>query len=121
MWLEIARSLRRDFFLIAKVTSGCTVLAIALSLLWPKTYTATASFVAESPPDLASAGGVGALVARTGLFGANLGEQSPEFYASLLMGREVLESVLQLPVGASHPTGDSTQLVLDYLKVRGEG
>lgn len=121
LWLAFGRTLRHDFRAVARVTLACTVVAIVLSLIWPKTYTATAAFVGETPSDVNAASRLGALVASTGLLGAAADEQSPYFYASLLTSREVLETVLLRAVGRAHPTGDSGQVLLDYLKVRGEG
>ncbi len=106
LWLAFGRTLRHDFRAVARVTLACTVVAIVLSLIWPKTYTATAAFVGETPSDVNAASRLGALVASTGLLGA---------------AGEVLETVLLRAVGRAHPTGDSGQVLLDYLKVRGEG
>jgi len=121
LWLAIARELRHDSFFIIAVTFVCTVVAVVISLVWPKTYTAQAAFVTENPADLATTSRLGELAASAGLLGTQSGEQSPQFYASLLEGREVLENLLQQPVHPANNMNDSTQLLLDYLKLKHEG
>jgi uncharacterized protein involved in exopolysaccharide biosynthesis len=91
----IAAELKRLIRLYPLTVIGTAlVLALAvvtLGLLAPKTYTAKASFIADSPDNAR-------LTSLAAQFGVALptGDvaRSPDFYAALLSSREVLESVI---------------------------
>jgi uncharacterized protein involved in exopolysaccharide biosynthesis len=73
--------------LIAVCTGGAALLAIAVILVLPRRYTATASFVPQSRRSMPGAG----LAAQFGIAipGSNPAE-SPQFYVELLKSRQVL-------------------------------
>jgi uncharacterized protein involved in exopolysaccharide biosynthesis len=91
--IEILTVLLRFRWLIVGVPAVLVVGAILTSISQPRLYSATASFATQAP---SRPGGAGAAsLARQ--FGLDLGEQragqSPEFYARVLTGRELLWQV----------------------------
>ena len=103
------------------VAGGIVALALALTLVLPPSYRATASFVtAESPSDLPSGlsdlarePGFSGLASKLGFSGSRDRSESPEFYAQLLHSRELLTrlALSRFPDPRTSPVADSAVLV----------
>ena len=94
--LDVLILLARRKRMIAYLTGGATFLAIAVSLLLPKTYTATTRLLAPQKPQSAAA----AVLAQLNPLAASLGSgarvQSPaDLYAALLRSRFVADDLVQ--------------------------
>jgi len=119
--LELANALLRRYRLVFGLPLGMAVLTAVLSLIVPVTYTATASFVAESGSQQGVSPGLASLA---GQFGVSLGgeEQMPRFYAEVLKSRGLMDRVLLARYPdprRKHNPADSVTL-LAILKVKGD-
>jgi uncharacterized protein involved in exopolysaccharide biosynthesis len=86
--------LLRERRTIAGLAGVCLLIALAVALLRPATYTANFSFVPEFAQDQSRSG----LAGLAGQFGVNLGSmanqtQSPQFYADLLNTHQLLAPI----------------------------
>src|SRR5689334_23122871 len=100
---------------------GATV-TLAVSLIWPATYTATTTFVPEVRSQTRLPASVASLAGQMGLSLGSEPGQSPQFYADVLRSRGLLERILLARYPQSRPnTGatDSTTLLL-FLDVGGK-
>jgi uncharacterized protein involved in exopolysaccharide biosynthesis len=102
------------------------VLGAALATVWPKTWTATTSFV----PEQAISGGSSGLLGAIGSIGSLLGEQggalsklsdgpSGEFYADVLTSQELLVSVLMSAFPDPAATG-AKRTLLELMAPKGD-
>lgn len=91
--LELASVLLRERRLIVLTTAAVAVLTVGWVVLQPRTYTARAAFVAESP---ATQGilGPGGIASQLGLRAPTGSGQNPQFLASLLLSRPILEAAV---------------------------
>ena len=84
---------------ILATTFGIVGLATAVTLVWPRSYTATESFVPQAPQGSEGVGGaLSSLAGLAGQFGISIGsggEGTPDFFAALLTSREIMTDVLQ--------------------------
>lgn len=91
VWSFAAILLRRRRFVLG-LPLAAGVLAVVLSLASSRYYEASASFV---PQDQATpAGGLGQLAAQFGVASSRTTTNSPQFYADLLVSKEILREVL---------------------------
>ena len=113
----------------AAVALGAILFTLALALILPPSYRATASFVTTDPEiglrsgglsDLAASAGMSGLVSQFGLASHRDPSESPAFYAQLLASRELLTRLLQSNFRDPRSTapGDSATL-LALLEIRG--
>ena len=90
---DVVRRLVREWKRIA-VTAGCAgALALAVSFVLPKAYTASASFVPEQQAGAALPASLAGLAGQLGIRTSSSGA-SPEFYARLLNTRQLLTAVV---------------------------
>jgi uncharacterized protein involved in exopolysaccharide biosynthesis len=110
------------------VALGTIVFTLALALILPPTYRATASFVttdaeiglrAGGLSDLAASPGISGLASQFGLGGPRDPSESPAFYTQLLASRELLTRLLssRFPDPRTAAPGDSATL-LALLQIR---
>lgn len=92
--LEFANVLLRRWRLVLGLPLAATVLAVLVSLVLPRWYTATTSFVPESPVGNRAPAGLAGLASQFGLTFGAAASQSPRFYAEVLKSRELMERVL---------------------------
>jgi uncharacterized protein involved in exopolysaccharide biosynthesis len=102
--------LRRRYLLL--LPFALAFIAGARSLLSPRLYTATASFIPQEPNTPQSS--LGAIASQFGLATGKASANSPQFYGDLLMSREVLRDVIltQYQDSASGFKGN----LIDYFK-----
>ena len=120
----VANVLLRRWTLVAGLPLLAALLAGAVSLLVPPTFTATTSFVPEVRPQSRLPAGLGGLTGIAGQLGISLGadaNQSPRFYADVVKSQALMTRVLL----ARYPdprsggqAGDSISL-LQLLRVKG--
>ncbi len=99
---------RRGLVLGLPLTMG--LLVGILSLLSPRQYTASASFVPQEPGSAQA--GLGQLASQFGLTSPRSLTSSPQFYADLLQSRDVLREVVMTTYpmsGSASPAGDLLQ------------
>jgi uncharacterized protein involved in exopolysaccharide biosynthesis len=97
-------------------------LAVLVALVVPPWYTATTTFVPESPAGSPAPAGLAGLASQFGLTLGTAASQSPRFYADVLKSRELMERVLlaRYPEPRSpYRAGDSASLV-EILEPGGE-
>ena len=95
LW-DVLIVLARRKKLIAYVTGGATLLAIAVSLLLPNTYTATTRLLPPQKPQSAAAAMLAQLNPLAAGLGADLRVQSPaDLYVVLLRSRFVADDLVQ--------------------------
>lgn len=110
---EVLGLMRRHRVLIVASTLLCGIAFAASTLLTPKTYTASASFILSAGGgDRARLGNVAAQ------FGISLAQgadpaRSPDFYADLLTSRAILESVVSAPMAIDGRTTTLAALYAD--------
>ena len=123
---ELIAALRRGWRPLAVWSAVGLCAAIAVGLVRPKSYTASASFVAEQEGSRSLPAGLTALAGQFGIgFGGSV-ERSPQFYSNLvetagiLMG--ILDSVIEVAPGESrsirrllHDDQDTSRTNLDRL------
>ncbi len=110
------------------VALGTVALTLALALIIPPSYRATASFVTTdgetglrggSLSDLAASAGMSGLASQLGLGGSRDASESPAFYAQLLGSRELLTRLLLSSFQDPHagaPSDSATLLAI--LRIR---
>jgi len=119
--LELANVLLKRWKLVAGLPLIAAVLTLAISLIVPKKYTATATFVPETESeDLNLPGGLVGLAAQFGVAVPLGAANSPQFYADVLESRTLRDEVLlaKFPDPRTLIPGDSATL-LELLRVRG--
>ena len=113
-------ALLKRWRMVVGVPAAAAVLTVLVSLVIPPTYTATTTFVPEARQQGRTTG-IAGVATQLGFPFGNDPTQSPQFYASVLRSRELLERVLlarYAPPGANEGTVDSTTL-LRILRVKG--
>lgn len=114
VWSYANVLLRRPRLLVA-LPLVFALLGIAVSLLVPRKYIAFASFVPQEPATLPS--GLSQLASQFGLLGsARPGTSSPQFYADLLISRDVLRDVVTTDYATPEP-GRFQGSLYEYFKV----
>jgi uncharacterized protein involved in exopolysaccharide biosynthesis len=102
--LQLVNILFKRWRLVAGLPIAAAVLTVAASALIGPTFTATITFVPESPTQQRLPAGIAGLAGQLGIAMAPEGSRSPRFYAELIKGRAMLERVLLSnyadPVGA---------------------
>jgi uncharacterized protein involved in exopolysaccharide biosynthesis len=101
---------------------GTTVLVMVaigtLTLLGPRTYTSSASFMPQTARN--PAGGGGGIAAQLGLSMLTADPtQSPPFYVDLLKSRGILDSTVNTRFRVQTDRGPADATLMDLLKVRG--
>jgi len=93
LWIARARNL------IIGVTVACVTLALSVAVFSPRTFTASAKVVRETPLDqgVSSIGGLSVLRGMGINLGGGVTGLSPEIYPDILTSREVLLEVLGNP------------------------
>jgi uncharacterized protein involved in exopolysaccharide biosynthesis len=117
---QLLTPLVRHWRLMIAVPTACAVLAAAISLIVPKVYTASTSFTPATPTSstiAASLGGLAGLAGQLGLAGPT-GATSPEFFATVVESRELLDTLLRSRF-LDRETGEQRPL-LDLLDTGGE-
>lgn len=105
---------------VGGITALGVLVALALALLRPATYTTRFSFLPQESGEQSTAG----LANLAGQFGISLGsgggaEQSPEFYADLLATRRVLAPIASDSF-ATEPDAGSTVPLSAFLQIEGD-
>lgn len=94
---DFVNMLLRQRRVVVGLPLAAVVVAGVLSLLSPREYTASASFVPQDPASTQSS--LGALASQFGFASPQTSTSSPQFYADLLQSREVLREVLRTRYG----------------------
>jgi uncharacterized protein involved in exopolysaccharide biosynthesis len=127
---DFVRPLARRWRPIVLASLAGAALALALTLVWPRSYAAEVTFTPEQASGggalgdalggLGASGGIGSLVGSVGGMSGALGgaSASPDFFAQLLMSRELLVSTLQSPFPDPERPGQRRPL-LELLKPSG--
>jgi uncharacterized protein involved in exopolysaccharide biosynthesis len=105
--------------LVVGVAIGVVATVIAVTLLLPRSYTSTASFMPQTSRNMPSSGG--GLAAQLGLSMLTTdATQSPAFYVDLLTSRGILDStvVTRFRLVTGSRVADST--LIDLLRAKGE-
>ena len=110
--IALALSRRRLTFGLPLILA---ILVGAITLLWPRSYTASASFVPQAPS--------GGSLARFAGLAAQLGvaiptqeaAQSPDFYSELIQSDAILRLVVDSPLVIARTGGSDTTLLRDLL------
>ena len=124
--LHLAATVIRRRYLVAALGLVGLLLALALTLLPPSVFVATASFVPQGATSSQRSQIAGLVAGQLGVdIGGGASAESPAFYADLLVSREILQAVAQEEFSFWHhdsPT-DSTlvQGTLPELLGFGEG
>ncbi len=114
-FVDIATVLLRHRRLLVALPASLLVLTVGLSLLRPRSYTASASFIGRGSERSASS--VAGLAAQFGLAVSSATPgQSPEFYADLIRSRAVLDTVAMMP----YAVGRSTEALWRVLGTGGQ-
>ena len=118
--LELTAVLLRRWRLLVGLPLAATVVAVAIALVMPPTFTATATFVPERSSNTRLPAGLAGIAGEFGISIGSEGSRSPRFFADVLKSREILERLLQSTFAdpRTREPNDSTQL-LSILKVRG--
>jgi uncharacterized protein involved in exopolysaccharide biosynthesis len=119
LWTALAGVLRHRTMIVALTLCSGLVTA-AVTLLMPRHYAVSASFIPQTSQ--APTGGLSDLAAQYGVaLGTQATQESPAFYAELLGSREILGQVLEKRYDAPGPTGKPfSGTLLQYLKVENE-
>ncbi len=116
--LELVNLLLRRRRLVVALPLAAAFLAGLVSLLVPRTYTATTTFVPEAGPDARVPAGLAGIAGQFGIALGGDASQSPQFYADLIESRELMEQVLRtrypIPSGGAASADSATLLeILD--------
>jgi uncharacterized protein involved in exopolysaccharide biosynthesis len=117
---QLVTPLVRRWRIVVAVPAVFAVVAAVVSFLVPKVYTASTSFTPAAPATTglgAGLGGLAGLAGQLGLGGAT-GATSPEFFASVLESRELLDTLLRTPF--ADPDGGPPRPLLDLLDIDGD-
>ncbi len=120
LWTAVAGLLRHRS-LILTVTLLCGFVVGLMTMLTPRRFTSSASFVLQEAQ--AQATGLADIAAQYGVAVAGQGgsQESPQFYADLLASREILAEVLVREYDVKGPPGQPfSGSLLEYLEVEGE-
>jgi uncharacterized protein involved in exopolysaccharide biosynthesis len=109
LWSYANVLLRRRFLVLGlPLTTG--LLVGILSLLSPREYTASASFVPQEPASAQA--GLGQLASQFGLAAPRALTSSPQFYADLLLSQDLLREVVM----TTYPTSEGARPGRDLLQ-----
>lgn len=89
------------------------------SLTRVRTYTAGASFIPQGSGDPGN--GIASLASRLGLSVVGAQTNSPQFYADLLVSREILEAAVQTHYAFPTDTGTASGTLTELFNVEGAG
>ena len=93
--IDLALVLSRHKRVILGATLGAAILAAIVSLLLPKSYTATTSILPPQQNQSAATALVGQIGALSGLSGSDLGLKNPsDLFVALLKSRSVLDGIV---------------------------
>ena len=120
--VEFANILVHRWRILVGLPLLTAVAAGIVSLIIPRTFTATTSFVPEARPETRLPSGLAGLAGQFGISLGSQASQSPRFYAQLAGSRELLERVLLSRY--ADPRADAsardTTTLLRILGVRGK-
>ena len=119
VWTLVAGLLRHRYLILA-VTLLCGFVVGLVTLITPRGFTSSASFVPQGAQ--AQTTGLVDIAAQYGVTVPGQGSQeSPQFYADLLGSREILGEVLVRKYEVPGPPGQPfSGTLLEYLKVEGD-
>jgi uncharacterized protein involved in exopolysaccharide biosynthesis len=118
---DLATPLVRQWKLITALPLLFGALAAAVSLVVPPSFTASTSLVASTSSGVGGAAlaGLAGLAQQLGISTGSGGGIPPEFFASVLKSREILQQVLESDFEDPANPG-STKPLLDLMQVQGE-
>jgi len=122
--VALTRALLEYRRLFAVIPIAVMLVAVLASIFVPTKYVATASFVPGQGSSNTLPGSIGSLTGLAGLagqLGAGLSSeasQSPQFYASLIRSRSILEKLLLSRFPKDSGSADSVPLI-DLMQIRG--
>ena len=111
IWTYVNIALRRRY-LILLISLGGAALVATSTLLSPRQYVASASFLPQERTTQ-QAGGLGQLAAQFGIAAPQAEMNSPQFYADLLKSREILRDVVE----GQYDMGDSRGDLVAYFRL----
>lgn len=117
---EIANVLLRHWRLVLGVPFAVAFGTAIISLLQPKLFTATASFVSEpeeSAPSLPA--GLASVASQLGIVMPRGTSTSPQFYGELLRTRSIRDQLLMSAFSDPHPGGTGSVTLLETFEVQG--
>src|SRR5690242_11470116 len=106
----------RQWRIVGWTVGALVVIAVLLTVMKHRKYTATAAFMSESGK--ASAGGLSSLAAQLGVGVGEAGSESPQFYVDLISRQSTLRAL----VDSSYPGagGKRFRNLVEYFDVSGE-
>src|SRR5262249_55933160 len=104
--------------LIVGLSIAFGVVAILVTVLSPRQYTASAKFSPQERNPAQEAGGLGALASQLGVGSNRIGTSSPQFYSDLLVSREILRDLVRMKYDVPGDKPFSGDLVA-YLGIQG--
>jgi len=113
LWWYASVVLRRWRVVVLVPTLVAAIVAVS-SLLSARQYVASAAFVPQEPP--AAQSGLGELARQFGVAAPRANASSPQFYADLLVSREVLRDVILTPYSVGSGSDSSVDL-LQYFHI----
>lgn len=116
--LAIGRLVLRHRRLVFGLGMGTAVIIAAITLIWPRTYTATTSFIPQNTNSAASR--LSGVAAQFG-FTMPVAEPatSPAFYASLLKSNDILRQVVLTPHEVMVNGQPTKGTLVDFFKAKG--
>jgi uncharacterized protein involved in exopolysaccharide biosynthesis len=114
---QLSSFVSRHRRLFATCLFTAIVLSTCVALLWPRTYTASASFIPQGRNQVSS------LASLASQFGISVplsdASRSPGFYAALLQSKNVLANVVERRYQLPAADGGASASLVDYLRGRG--
>jgi len=104
----------------AAICAFLALLFAVIGLVYPRKYTATASFVPEQSPSARLATGLGAIAGQLGVPLGGDPATSPRFYADLVTSRSLLERLLEQQFGADSTHRTKGRSLTDILEIPGK-
>lgn len=117
--LSAINVLLRRRSLVIGVTLLIVAILLTVTLLLPRSYTSTASFVPQTNRSAPSGGG--GLAAQLGLSMLSTdATQSPSFYVDLLTSRGILDSTVETKFRVTTESGIAYSTLIDLLEAKGK-
>jgi uncharacterized protein involved in exopolysaccharide biosynthesis len=110
--LDIGRLLARHRFAVVIFPLLVAVVTAVISLALPPSFTATTTFVPESPQTTRLPAGLAGLATQFGISLGSEASKSPRFYAEVLRSRELRERLLNTRFQVSDHAPDSATLLV---------
>jgi len=119
--LEYVNVLLRRWRLVVGIPITASVLAAVIALVLPPTYTARTEFVPELGSERVLPAGIAGLADQFGISLGGTASQGPQFYATVLTSREIMERVLlsRYPSPRRSSTASDSATLLSILQVDG--